>query len=75
MVLVSGVLKGEQSSPTAWKGILFGVGAAVFYASVILLNKFLRDISAYDRTIMQLGTAAVVLLPYVLVTEDMGSLT
>lgn len=67
MVLVSGVL---ESGVTGFRGILLGLGAAVLYASVILMNKFIHDINAYDKTIIQLGAAAVVLLPYVLLTEN-----
>ena len=73
MVLVSGVLDGGASfSPL---GVAFGLGAAVLYASVVLLNKRLKDISSYDTTITQLASAAIVLLPYVLLTENIGSLT
>lgn len=67
MVLVSGVLHTNVSAGQQ-KGVLLGVGAAAMYAGVILLNKQLRDISAYERTVVQLGVATVVLLPYVLLT-------
>ncbi|MBR3866500.1 MAG: EamA family transporter [Butyricicoccus sp.] len=67
MVCISGVL---ESIPTAGelKGILCGLSAAVLYGSVMLLNQRIRDISAFDKTILQLGIAAVVLLPYCLLT-------
>lgn len=74
MVFVSGVLKTGVPALSEAKGILYGLGAAVFYATVILMNKKITDISAYDKTIMQLGTAAVVLLPYILLTEPLGAL-
>lgn len=74
MVLISGVLT-EPGEGVTFKGIGFGLGAAAFYASVMLLNQFLRDISAYDMTITQLGLASLVLLPYTLVTEDFSSMT
>lgn len=70
MVLVSDVLRVGVSDIGELRGILLGLGAAALYASVILLNKKLRDISAYDRTVLQLGSAFVVLLPYVLAVED-----
>lgn len=69
MVLVSGVLNTGFGGGSEYVGILFGTGAACFYASIIILNKKLHDIEAYDRTVMQLGTAGVVLLPYVLLTQ------
>lgn len=72
MVLVSGVL---ESSGGSFTGVLLGLGAAAFYASVILMNQFIRDIPAYDKTILQLGSASVVLLPYVLLTVDFAAQT
>ena len=45
-----------------------GVGAALLYATVMLLNKKLSPIPAYDKTVLQLGSAALVLLPYLLLT-------
>ena len=75
MVLVSGVLQSGVSQIAELRGILLGLGAAVLYASVILLNKRIKDISAYDKTILQLGVAAIVLLPYTFITENMGALT
>ena len=65
-VLVSGVLNGGD---VGLRGMLLGFGAALLYASVILMNKFLKEIGAYDKTIIQLGAAAVVMLPYTLLAE------
>ncbi len=50
------------------KGILFGLGAAVFYASVMLLNKAIRGVSGLTRTYLQFLAAIVILLPYVLLS-------
>ena len=74
MVFVSGVLESGGGSSDL-KGVLLGLGAAVLYASVVLMNKQLGDVPAYDRTIVQLGSSAAVLLPYVLLTENIGALT
>lgn len=74
MILISGVLTEPGEGVTTY-GILLGLGAAGFYAAVMLLNQFLKDISAYDMTIMQLGMASLVLLPYTLVMEPISSLT
>lgn len=70
MVFVSGVPESGLPSVSETKGIALGVGAAVFYATVILLNKKMKDIGSYDMTIVQLGVSAVVVLPYVLATVD-----
>ena len=56
MVCVSGVL--TQAAPDL-TGIFLAVGAAVLYALVMILNKKLTDISAYDKTAVQLAVAAV----------------
>lgn len=73
MVLVSGVLQGGSEGVTML-GILYGLGAASLCAIVVLLNKFIHDIDGYDLTIMQLGTAALVLFPYTLFTENFGQM-
>ena len=73
MVLVSGVYKGGAAGDDL-KGIVLGLGAAVLYACVILMNKKMGRIDAYSKTIFQLGSAAVCLLPYVLITENMAEI-
>lgn len=75
MVLVSGVSETGFTGLAEMKGILFGLGAAVLYASVILMNKKLKPIPAYDKTILQLGAASLALLPYVLATENWAQVT
>ena len=70
MVFVSGVLKGDQNSSPL--GVLLGVGAAVFYASVILMNKKLSPIGAYDKTLCQLGAASLVVAPYLLLSSGIS---
>lgn len=72
MVLVSGVLQAGFHGLSEMKGVVFGLGAAAFYASVILMNKKIIGIPAYDKTIVQLVCAATVLVPYVLLTEELA---
>lgn len=74
MIFVSGVIQNGIPKAEEIKGILFGLGAAVLYAAVIILNKKLKEISAYEKTIMQLGVSAVVVLPYILLTEDVTTI-
>lgn len=50
-------------------GITFGLIAAVFYASVILMNKFIKNLSGFETTLVQLIVASVVLFPYVLMKD------
>ncbi len=74
MVLVSGVIQSGIPTLGEAKGIVFGLGAAVLYAGIILLNKKICNISAYDKTVVQLSVSALVLLPYCLLTEDIAQL-
>ena len=66
IVLITGV--GSAGSGRDLIGILFGLGAAVLYAAVILLNKFIRNTQGIHRTFFQFLSAIAVLIPYVLVT-------
>ena len=75
MLLVSGIFDGGATAGGSGKGILFGLGAAGFYASVVLMNQFIKDISAYDKTIMQLGGAAIVVLPYSFLSSGVQEFT
>ena len=74
MALISGVFQGNADASNQFMGILLACGAAVLYATVVLINKFIKDIPSNDCTVMQLGTVAVVLLPYVLLTENLGAI-
>lgn len=69
MVLVSGVLDVGISGISEIKGILFGLAAGLLYGIIMLLNKKLKDIEGYDKSLVQLSVAALVLVPYVLTVE------
>jgi len=75
MVCLSGVLQSGMPNGGELKGILFGLAAALLYASIMLMNKQLSEISALEKTIMQLGTSAVILLPYCMLTVGGSALT
>ncbi|MCT8978111.1 DMT family transporter [Clostridium sp. CX1] len=53
------------------KGIIFGLMAAVFYASVVLLNKYIKGLSGYEMTVVQISTAAIVLLPIIIYRNNL----
>ena len=74
MVFVSGILEGNGLGTQDAAGIFFGLGAALFYAVVIILNKRVSLEDSYERTFIQLLSDTVVLLPYLLVTEDWSSM-
>ncbi len=71
MVFVSGVL---TSGFSGLRGILLAIGAAVFYASVILMNKKIHGITPSDKTTVQLAAAALIVLPYSLIAEPIGEI-
>lgn len=67
LVMITGI--GDASGRNDIVGILFGLGAAVFYATVILLNKFIKNVEGIHRTFLQFLSAILVLLPYVIMTS------
>lgn len=67
LVMITGI--GDVGSGSDLTGILFGLGAAVFYAAVILLNKFIKKVEGIHRTFLQFLSAIVVLIPYVMLTS------
>ncbi len=73
LVCVSGVTEGNLPQITELTGIGLALGAATLYASVMFLNKKLPSMQSYDKTVLQLLGASVVLLPYVLLTENISN--
>ena len=68
LVLITGIGDLEAGS-SHFTGILFGLGAAVLYATVILLNKFIKNVEGIHRTFLQFLAAIIVLAPYVALTS------
>lgn len=66
LMLIIGVSGGGGSHDLV--GILFGLGAAVFYALVVMLNKGIKKVPGLNRTFLQFIAAIVVLAPYVFMT-------
>lgn len=67
LVLITGI--GAVGGGSDFVGILFGLGAAMFYATVVLLNKFIKNVDGIHRTFLQFLAAIIVLIPYVCVTS------
>lgn len=67
MALVSGAEAASFGS-RGMIGIIFGISAACLYAMIVILNKKLRNIGAYERTAAQLIVAALSMLPYCILT-------
>ena len=74
MVFVSGLPEQGIPEQGELKGILLGLGAAVLYAAVVLMNKSIKGVGTYEKTIVQLLASAVVLIPYLVITENLAAL-
>lgn len=66
LVLITGTTGGGSQDLI---GIAFGLGAAVLYATVMLLNKLIRGVTGIHRTFIQFLAAILVLVPYVSLTS------
>lgn len=75
MAFASGIFQPGGVGNTQTKGILLGLLAAMLYAVMILINRKLRHVNAYDRAVTQLAAASLVLIPYNLTTVDFESIT
>ncbi len=73
MVLVSNIFF-DTAGKNNLIGICFGLLAAFAYATITILNKFLKDIEGINSTITQLFFAFIVLIPYILLTQDIRSI-
>ncbi|MDO5649018.1 MAG: DMT family transporter [Gallicola sp.] len=65
IVFVSGLTGG---SSVHISGILFGLFSAAFYAGVIIMNKFIRNLPPAETTFCQLFIASILLSIYTLLT-------
>ena len=68
MVLISGVIGDNGMQGSNAPGILLGLGAAVFYSAVVIMNKKIRNVDAYRKTTVQLLSAGLAMVPYLLLT-------
>ena len=66
-MLITGIgkFKGEND----FIGIIYSLSAALLYAFVVLLNKFIQNVDGIHRTFLQFISATLVLTPYVLLTS------
>ncbi|WP_422478320.1 DMT family transporter [Pleomorphochaeta sp. DL1XJH-081] len=67
IVLIIGVSGGGSNDIL---GVLYGLAAAVLYATVVMFNKASAAVDGITRTYLQFVAAMIVLIPYVKVTED-----
>ena len=74
MFFVSGIFESGFGGAAELKGVLFGISAAVLYATVVILNKKTAEVPSFEKTLVQLGSAAITILPYILLTEDFSEI-
>ena len=67
IVLITGI--GDMGGKNDFIGIMFGLGAACFYATVVLLNKFIKNVEGIHRTFLQFLSAIIILFPYVMMSS------
>lgn len=68
LILTTGLSDAGKGS-SDMLGIFLSLGAAVLYAGVVLLNKFIKKVAGIHRTFLQFLAAIVVLIPYVALTS------
>lgn len=74
MILVSGVIDvGFKFSEL--KGAIFGIVGGFFYAMVVLINKYIKDIGPVDTTITQLGLVTILMIPYTILSGGFTGLS
>ena len=71
MVIVSGVM---ETGISGIKGVLLSLGAALLYSGDVIINKKIKGVDGIDRTIIQMGAAAIAVLPYWLLTDNLSSI-
>ena len=74
MVFVSGMMDNAGINAQDITGILCGLGAAVFYSLVVIMNKKVQIKDVYEKTIIQLASSAIILIPYLLLTENWSAI-
>ncbi len=70
MVLVSGIFKSGISGISELKGVILALGAALLYSAVIIMNKKMPAVPAFEKSSVQLTAAFITLIPYVLLAEE-----
>lgn len=68
MAMVSGVIGGLDSQSGNIRGIQLGLGAAVCYSVVVIMNKKISGVDTYQKTTIQLLSAGIVMIPYLFLT-------
>ncbi len=67
VVLLSGVLTGTSSDI---RGLIFGLCGSIGFVTLVFMNKKLKDIGPYDKTIIQLLFSSLTTLPLIFINQS-----
>ncbi len=67
IILVSGVWNGAVGSMT---GVFMGLAAAACFVVIVICNRKIRSIPAFDKSVIQLAISALTILPYVIINNQ-----
>ncbi len=70
MILVSGVVGDSSAGNGSIRGVILGLGAALFYSAVVIMNKKTPGVEQYRRTTVLLLSAGLVMLPYLIIKKE-----
>ena len=70
MIFVSGILEIKSFAFSEVRGVILGLGAALLYGTVVLMNKYIKGVDPLDKTIIQLVFAALTMLIYIIITKE-----
>lgn len=74
IALVSRIADSDGIKQGDVSGMLFGLAAATFYSIIVILNKKIKVEDSYSNTIIQLISATIALVPYLLITENFNNI-
>ena len=74
MVLVSGITQAGGGQGGNFKGVIYALGASLFYASVVILNKKIKNVDIYEKTAVQLFSAALIMIPYLALSQGFSGI-
>ena len=72
MILVSGFFEVGFKNSYELIGVGLGLGAALLYAGVITMNKKMPEVGAFEKTVIQLSSAGITIIPYTLLFENIS---
>ncbi len=71
IILITGFEKNLEKS-NHFFGVVLGLSAAILYASVIIINKYIKTVQGIHRSFYQFIATIIILLPYCLFTTGIN---